>query len=136
MSADRLAEALDQPWYHTIELAPGAVTSGVVDQRPAANRVLPATLAGLRCLDVGTFDGFWAFEMERRGAAEVVASDVASFDALDWSRPARARRADEAAGRGSASPWRPSCWAPACGGWRAGSASWTPRAWAAPSTSR
>ena len=42
---------------------------------------------------MGTFDGFWAFEMERRGAAEVVASDVASFDALDWSRPARARRA-------------------------------------------
>jgi tRNA (mo5U34)-methyltransferase len=29
----------------------------------------------MRCLDVGTMDGFWAFEMERRGAADVVAID-------------------------------------------------------------
>ena len=28
----------------------------------------PTSLAGKRCLDVGTWDGFWAFEMERRGA--------------------------------------------------------------------
>jgi SAM-dependent methyltransferase len=37
----------------------------------------PASLAGLRCLDIGTMDGFWAFELERRGAAEVVATDLA-----------------------------------------------------------
>jgi len=37
----------------------------------------PASLAGLRCLDVGTMDGFWAFELERRGAGEVVAIDPA-----------------------------------------------------------
>jgi tRNA (mo5U34)-methyltransferase len=36
----------------------------------------PGPLAGLRCLDIGTMDGFWAFEMERRGAAEVVATDL------------------------------------------------------------
>jgi tRNA (mo5U34)-methyltransferase len=30
----------------------------------------------MRCLDVGTMDGFWAFEMERRGAAQVVALDL------------------------------------------------------------
>ena len=36
----------------------------------------PDTLAGARCLDVGTMDGFWAFEMERRGATEVVGIDV------------------------------------------------------------
>lgn len=29
-------------------------------------------------------DGFWAFEMERRGAAEVVAIDIDDIDALDW----------------------------------------------------
>jgi tRNA (mo5U34)-methyltransferase len=38
----------------------------------------------MRCLDVGTMDGFWAFEMERRGADEVVAVDLASPDQLDW----------------------------------------------------
>jgi len=36
----------------------------------------PASLEGMRCLDIGTMDGFWAFELERRGAAEVVATDI------------------------------------------------------------
>jgi tRNA (mo5U34)-methyltransferase len=43
----------------------------------------PASLEGLRCLDVATANGFWAFEMERRGAAEVLAIDV-SHERLDW----------------------------------------------------
>lgn len=47
----------------------------------------PASLAGKRCLDVGTFDGFWAFEMERRGAEEVVAIDILDPEQWDW--PAR-----------------------------------------------
>jgi tRNA (mo5U34)-methyltransferase len=29
-------------------------------------------------------DGFWAFELERRGAAEVIALDLAEPDQLDW----------------------------------------------------
>jgi tRNA (mo5U34)-methyltransferase len=74
-------------WYHTIELAPGLTTPGWFDTRPAVGLVpLPGDLSGLRCLDVGTFDGFWAFEMERRGAAEVVAVDV--VDPAEWDWPA------------------------------------------------
>jgi tRNA (mo5U34)-methyltransferase len=47
------------------------------DTREAAKKIgMPASLAGKRCLDVGTSDGFWAFEMERRGAREVVAIDL------------------------------------------------------------
>jgi tRNA (mo5U34)-methyltransferase len=38
----------------------------------------------MACLDVGTMDGFWAFEMERRGAAEVTAVDLADPEQLDW----------------------------------------------------
>jgi tRNA (mo5U34)-methyltransferase len=45
---------------------------------------LPARLDGMRVLDVGTWDGFWAFEMERRGAAEVVALDLDDERELDW----------------------------------------------------
>jgi len=76
-------------WYHTIELAPGVVTPGWLDTRRIVDEVpLPASLEGMRCLDVGTFNGFWAFEMERRGAAEVVAVDV--LDPADWDWPARA----------------------------------------------
>ena len=65
-------------WYHTIELAPGLTTKDAVyDLRPIADRSgLPESLAGLTVLDVGTADGFWAFEMERRGAERVVAVDI------------------------------------------------------------
>ena len=63
-------------WYHTIELPDGA-TPGEYDLRPIVDRLpWPASLHGLRCLDVGSRDGFYAFEMERRGAAEVVSLDV------------------------------------------------------------
>jgi tRNA (mo5U34)-methyltransferase len=72
-------------WYHTIELPGGEVTPGYFDTRAAAQVVpLPASLEGKRCLDVGTYDGFWAFEMERRGAAEVVAIDVLDPRRWDW----------------------------------------------------
>lgn len=72
-------------WYHTIELAPGVVTPGWFDTRPIVAKLpLPATLEGRRCLDIGTFDGFWAFELERRGAGEVVAIDVLDPGGWDW----------------------------------------------------
>jgi tRNA (mo5U34)-methyltransferase len=57
---------------------------------------LPASLAGKRCLDVGTWDGFWAFEMERRGAAEVVAVDI--LDPQRWDWPPRERRTGHGGG--------------------------------------
>jgi SAM-dependent methyltransferase len=77
-------------WYHTIELAPGVVTPGHIDLRGTAERVLPSDLSGLRALDIGTFDGFWAFEMERRGA-EVVAIDTDRISANEWPPRDRAR---------------------------------------------
>jgi tRNA (mo5U34)-methyltransferase len=39
---------------------------------------------GKRCLDVGTSDGFLAFELERRGAAAVLAADIVSHEDWDW----------------------------------------------------
>src|SRR4051812_45780875 len=48
---------------------------------------MPSSLAGKRCLDVGAHDGFWSFEMERRGAAEVVAIDVFDMDGYDYPSP-------------------------------------------------
>lgn len=75
----------ERTWYHTIDLPDGRTTPGWYDTRPAPQHVpWPGPLEGLRCLDVGTFDGFWAFEMERRGAAEVVAVDLDDPTALDW----------------------------------------------------
>jgi tRNA (mo5U34)-methyltransferase len=80
-------EVADLDWYHTIELAPGIVTRGWFDLRPIVDDVpIPASLAGKRCMDVGTFDGFWAFELERRGAQEVVAIDI--LEPAEWDWPA------------------------------------------------
>ena len=84
------AVASNPGWYHTIELAPGVVTPGHVDLRGLPDAVLPASLSGVRALDVGTFDGFWAFELERRGA-DVVALDVPALGAAEWPPANRAR---------------------------------------------
>ena len=78
-------------WYHTLELAPDVVTVGMFDHRRSEEAYgLPADLSGLRCLDVGTMDGYWAFAMERRGAAEVVAVDLEDPEELDWPASLRA----------------------------------------------
>ena len=97
-----LEQAKEIGWYHTLELAPGVVTEGMFDLRhQMAGYGLPDRLDGKRVLDVGTWDGFWAFEMERRGAAEVVSLDLDWEKDLDW--PPRRRPAtfpDEPRGHG------------------------------------
>jgi len=85
-SPDLKTEVAALEWYHTMELAPGVVTPGWQDTRPILAKVpFPESLEGKRCLDVGTFDGFWAFEMERRSASEVVAIDILDPERWDWS---------------------------------------------------
>ena len=87
-------------WYHTIEVAPGQETEGMFDLRPFVDRYgLPESLEGKRCLDVGTWDGFWAFEMERRGG-EVVGIDLDDERRLDWP-PRRRPEAFPAEARGA-----------------------------------
>src|SRR3954452_8815684 len=82
---DLRAEVERHSWYHTLELAPGVSTPGMFDHRPVLDRYpIPADLSGMRCLDVATMDGFWAFEMERRGAASVTALDLEDPEQLDW----------------------------------------------------
>lgn len=71
-------------WWHTIDIAPGVLTAGAWDLRRMADRIpWPVSLRGARCLDIGTMDGFWAFEMERRGAAAVLGIDLADTTRLD-----------------------------------------------------
>ena len=76
-------------WYHTIDLPGGIATPGWFDLRPIIDHMPWPDVRGRRCLDVGTYDGFLAFELERRGASEVVAVDIADHSSWDW--PARAR---------------------------------------------
>lgn len=89
-------------WYHTMELAPGLVTPGWFDLRPVIAAMPWPQVRGKRCLDVGTYDGHLAFELERRGAAAVVATDIGHPSEWDWPLIARERgtRAVESAAGG------------------------------------
>ncbi|HXI12934.1 MAG TPA: methyltransferase domain-containing protein [Thermoanaerobaculia bacterium] len=65
-------------WWHEIEVAPGIITPGDDSNRikvPILDAIgFPDDMRGFRVLDVGCSDGFFSFEMERRGAS-VVAMD-------------------------------------------------------------
>jgi tRNA (mo5U34)-methyltransferase len=62
-------------WYHQIEIRPGIVTPGINNSRQMLGHLhIPERCDGVRALDIGVRDGFFAFELERRGA-EVVAID-------------------------------------------------------------
>jgi tRNA (mo5U34)-methyltransferase len=86
MLAQGVAQAVAEQklWYHTLDLAPGVTTPGWFDLRPIVELMPWPDVRGKRCLDVGTYDGFLAFELERRGAAEVVATDIESHEGWDW----------------------------------------------------
>ena len=78
-------------WYHTLDLGNGIVTPGYFDTRHILDLVPFPDVKGKRCLDIGTYDGFYAFEMERRGASEVIATDIP--DHLEWDWPPDAKPA-------------------------------------------
>lgn len=66
-------------WYHSIELPGGRTIEGFQSLDQLRGRLsqfpIPQDLTGKRVLDVGAWDGWFSFEMERRGA-EVVAVDA------------------------------------------------------------
>jgi tRNA (mo5U34)-methyltransferase len=89
----RLDELL---WYHTVDVMPGVTTRGWFDLRHALDLLPIPDLRGKRCLDIGTWDGFYAYEMERRGADEVVALDVADLAEVDYPPECRSDAAFDA----------------------------------------
>ncbi|MBB1492360.1 MULTISPECIES: methyltransferase domain-containing protein [unclassified Paracoccus (in: a-proteobacteria)] len=68
------------PWFHNIDLAPGLSTRGIAPSagpQPVDHPlrrwqvyedVLPQDMTGMRVLDLGSAEGFFALEMARRGA--------------------------------------------------------------------
>ena len=104
-STEELQARLDAHpfWYHTIDIAPGVSTKGWFDLRPIVGEMPWPNVRGKRCLDIGTFDGYLAFELERRGAAEVVAVDIEDHLQWDWPPDHRGRgKARDAAFSGPA----------------------------------
>jgi tRNA (mo5U34)-methyltransferase len=70
-------------WWHSFEMPDGSLIEGVNSLASLKNRIgqfpVPEDLRGKRVLDIGTWDGWFAFEMERRGA------DVVAIDC--WENP-------------------------------------------------
>jgi tRNA (mo5U34)-methyltransferase len=64
-------------WFHTFSLdhSNGVYTPGVARDHRYRIPALPEDFSGMNVLDVGTFDGFYAFLAEARGARRVVAVD-------------------------------------------------------------
>jgi tRNA (mo5U34)-methyltransferase len=66
-------------YYHSIELPDGGVIPGIQSLETQRARIaqfpIPEDLRGKRVLDIGAWDGWFSFEMERRGAS-VVAVDA------------------------------------------------------------
>jgi len=73
------AIARNKYWYHQIELSPNIVTPGINNSKIFLKHLdLPSSCKGLRVLDIGTADGFFAFEVEKRGG-DVIAVDYRSI---------------------------------------------------------
>lgn len=101
MRRDRLIESCRRlgPWFHQIDLGDGVLTRDVsrssgpqpldhpLPRWHKIKDVLPADMRGMKVLDVGCSDGFFSFEMARRGAELLcVDSFATSVARLRWAR--------------------------------------------------
>lgn len=81
-----LARARELDWYHTLRLDDSFTTQGLFAlERYVPFFLMPESLAGLDCLEIGAGNGYWSFQMERRGAASVTATDIGNFADTDFS---------------------------------------------------
>ena len=74
-----LSELEKHQWYHVIDLGDGISTPGQTLWSPLWEQIRRVRTRldyqGKKVLDIGSFDGMWAFEAESLGAAEIVATD-------------------------------------------------------------
>ena len=81
-------------WFHSLDLGNGLFTSGATiggTTREALEKrmkslQMPDDLTGMTFLDVGSWDGYYAFEAEARGASRVMATDYFCWGGRGWGR--------------------------------------------------
>lgn len=93
-----LQKISEKPWFHAFEVLPGIITPGAV--RIEGNVLLdslevPTNLSGLKALDIGTWDGVYAFELENRGAT-VTALDIQNPDSTGFNLAKELRKSQVA----------------------------------------
>ena len=64
-------------WWHSIQISSNIQTPGIYDKKMWNNilKFIPSDLTNKTVLDIGTADGGWAFECERRNAKKIIAID-------------------------------------------------------------
>jgi len=101
MTADpnrkKLEELARLGWYHSMELPDGRVIPGFQTLDSLRTRMaqfpVPADLRGKRALDIGAWDGWFTFELERRGA-RVTAVDSTAFERFRVARDLMGSKAE------------------------------------------
>jgi hypothetical protein len=97
---DLIGLAAKLKWIHQIDLGGGFVTPGQWPPNPMIEKALAdLDFRGKKVLDIGCWDGLYAFAAEQRGASEVYATDLLS------SAPRRSTGLSRSRGRRS-SPGR------------------------------
>jgi tRNA (mo5U34)-methyltransferase len=81
---ERARDLMSVPWHHTIRLFPDLVAKGAKSEE-MLERERKAILGTLdlsesEILDVGSWNGYFAFEAKRAGARRVIASDSLCWD--------------------------------------------------------
>jgi tRNA (mo5U34)-methyltransferase len=90
-------------WYHEFDFGDGLRAEATTPDAPSHRKLWKfiqteldkISLDNKRVLDVGCWDGYWSFYAERRGAAQVWATDDAS---QNWAGDAGLRLASELLG--------------------------------------
>ena len=67
----------EEYWFHRFNLSKNLITPGWSDcaKEKLPFFGLPKDMSGMRVLDIGHAEGFFSFEAERRGAAEIIGID-------------------------------------------------------------
>jgi tRNA (mo5U34)-methyltransferase len=83
VNKEELKRRADQiSWFHSMDLGQGVRTKGRYDPVTRFSDLHLPPLDGKSVLDIGAWDGAYSFEMERRGAGRVLATDH-----FCWSGP-------------------------------------------------
>jgi len=78
---------LPDRWFHSFAFPDGEKVQGIKPLEPLrgeADLIFNQPITGKRILDIGAWDGFFSFEAERRGAAEVLATDHFCWSGEGW----------------------------------------------------
>ena len=88
--AELIERAKQLQWYHKIDLGGGFVTPGYDYEplwTPIFDEMNHVDYKDKVVLDLGSWDGMWAFEAEKRGAREVWASDILTLRPISGDGP-------------------------------------------------